>query len=122
MKEAQLYEQLARYLNLKHPKVLYHFDLAGVNNPSKYSRSLYGRLNARAWPDLFIASPWLHRSGLFLELKRDGTRIFKRDGAFASEHIAEQAAVLVQLRAAGYWADFACGYDQAVERIEAYLS
>lgn len=130
MHETDLYEQLAQYLHLKYPNVPYHFDLAGVNNPSRYSRSLYGRLNRRAWPDLYIARPMPYPgledpakwySGLFLELKKEGTRLRKRDGSWSSDHIAEQAAVLDELQAAGYIAQFAVGYDEAVQLIESYL-
>jgi hypothetical protein len=39
-KEIDIYQQLARYMNLKHPKVIYHFDGPGINNASIYSRSL----------------------------------------------------------------------------------
>lgn len=123
MTENALYEQIARYLNLKHPGIIYHFDLSGVNNASKYTRALYGRLNRRAWPDLFVAHIQLvHENyGLFLELKREGTRLKKRSGEWASDHIAEQAGMMLDLRAEGYSADFAVGFDQAVAKIEAYL-
>ena len=124
--EANLYEQIAQYLNLKHPNVLYHFDLSGVNNPSKYTRSLYDRLNRRAWPDLYIAKPTLAEHGyitpgLFIELKREGTRLKKKNGEWVSEHIAEQAAILDALSDVGYYATFAVGFDEAVFYIEAYL-
>lgn len=127
MTEADLYEQLAQYMNLKYPGVPYHFDLSGVNNPSPRTRALYARLNKRAWPDLFLAvphyegSPELGSHGLFLELKKVGTRLQKRDGGWASPHIAEQAAVLDQLGDQGYIAQFACGYEDAVTVIESYL-
>src|SRR4051794_30674921 len=105
MRETDLYEQLARYLNLKYPRVVYHFDLSGLWTPSHQLRNLYGRLNARAWPDLFIAQPcmvggvplstaaprdWVYEEtsfgGLFLELKREGSKLKKRDGSWASPH------------------------------------
>lgn len=141
MTETDLYEQIARYMNLKHPGVLYHFDLSGVWTPSHKTRNLYGRLNRRAFPDLFIAyptnhvlyfnSPVIHENtgeplmadhGLFIELKREGTRIYRRDGELvANEHIREQAAVLEELRKQGYAAEFAVGFDQAVSIIEQYL-
>ncbi|WP_096303463.1 hypothetical protein [Jatrophihabitans sp. GAS493] len=54
-------------------------------------------------------------------MKREGTRLKKRNGDWASEHIEEQAAVLGQLQDQGYYAVFAVGYDQAVEYIEEYL-
>ena len=119
--EDQLYEQVAAWLRLTHPDVPFHFDLAGVNNPSPRTRALYGRINKRAWPDLFIATPRHGSHGCFLELKKEGVRVNKRTGEWASEHIAEQAAVLQQLADIGYWADFAVGYGETIKALEAYL-
>lgn len=125
MREDALYEQLARYLNLKHPGTVFHFDLSGVWTPSHKARNLYGRLNRRAWPDLFIAQAGhmedVPYSGLFIELKREGTRLRKKTGEWASEHIAEQAAVLAELAGLGFGAAFAVGFDEAAELIDNYL-
>jgi hypothetical protein len=62
---------------------------------------------------MFIAAPHVppiavQRFGLFLELKRDGIRLWKRNGDPATSHIAEQEEVLNELRNAGYSAAFAC--------------
>lgn len=105
----------------------------------------------RAWPDLFIACPRVGtlkfgpfiteyngkgdvknirqdvtapetiRFGLFLELKREGTRIYKKNGGFASDHIREQYMVLEELRERGYEAKFAIGFNEAVNIIDHYL-
>jgi hypothetical protein len=139
MTENALYEQIAQYMNLKHTNVIYHFDLSGVWTPSHKARNLYGRLNKRAWPDLFIAkkSKIFHETatlfeegdsyrlkqyyGLFIELKikspylKDGVTLRK------DEHIREQAKVLEALRMQGYEARFATGFEEAVSLIEAYL-
>jgi hypothetical protein len=126
--EKALYDQLAPWLKLTYPNVQYHFDLSGVWTPSHQQRNLYGRLNKRAWPDLFIAVPrkspsstssW--HSGLFLELKREGTRLKTRDGRWASDHIAEQAVVLEELNRKGYRAEFAVGFADAAEKITLYM-
>lgn len=124
MTENALYEQLAQYLALQHAAVIYHFDLSGMWTPSHQARNLYGRLNRRAWPDLFVANAdGLNvYSGLFIELKRDGTRLHKQDGSWAKPHIEEQAEMLEQLRHAGYMAEFAVGFDAAKALIDAYLS
>ena len=45
----------------------------------------------------------------------------KKNGDFASEHIQEQADLLVKLRARGYIAEFACGFDEAKTIIDRYL-
>lgn len=119
--ENDLYEQIAHYMSLKHQRIMYHFDLSGMWTPSHKARNLYGRLNSRAWPDLFIAYPSGLSNGLFIELKREGTKLTKKDGSWASQHIAEQAAVLSELIERGYEARFAVGFDKAVKVIEDYL-
>jgi hypothetical protein len=124
--ENVLYEQLAHYLDIKYgnPKVLYYFDRAGVHNPSRFTRNMYARLNNRAWPDLLIDQPVIApttAAGLFLELKREGARLTKANGEYVSRHIAEQAVMLHALQDAGYVAQFACGFKEAVEMIDSYL-
>ena len=123
MTEEALYEQVAHYLRLKHPGLLFHFDLSGMWTPSHKARNLYGRLNKRAWPDLFVVAPnnlTVVYAGLFIELKREGTKLKKKDGAWTTPHIAEQAEVLDQLMLAGYLADFAVGFEEAVVLIGEY--
>lgn len=63
-----------------------------------------------------------HYAGLFIELKREGTRILKKDGvSYATSHIKDQAGVMVALNRAGYLALFAVGFDQAKQIIDEYL-
>jgi hypothetical protein len=130
MKETDLYEQIAQYMNLKHPNVIYHFDLSGLWTPSHQARNLYGRLNKRAWPDLFIGVVRetvvgiyvVMQAGLFIELKKDGTVLYKKDGSLrAVPHHIEQEAVLQSLRMAKFKAEFAVGFDQAIKLIDDYL-
>lgn len=144
-KETSVYESVARYMRFAHPTTIFHFDLSGIWTPSHVQRNLYGRLNSRAWPDLFIAGYGstqaetmlaqrtlngplepvhinvVPKHGLFIEIKRDGTRLKKRDGTWASDHIAEQAAMLESLRKQGYMAEFAVGTDETIKLIDAYL-
>lgn len=128
MRENVLYEQLAQYLNMQYPHAVYHFDLSGLWTPSHSARNLYGRLNSRAWPDLFIAYPnagWgIPCHGLFIELKREGNSPFLKDGVTLKKdtHVHEQAAMLEELRNRGYAAEFACGFDEAKQLIDDYFS
>lgn len=62
-------------------------------------------------------------AGLFIELKKDGTRIFKKDGTLvADEHIREQFDKLESLRRRGYCAEFACGLEEAKKLVDKYLA
>lgn len=60
-------------------------------------------------------------SGLYIELKKEGTHLKKKNGDWATEHIAEQAKVLEDLRSRGYCAEFAVGFEEAKKIIDEYL-
>lgn len=61
-------------------------------------------------------------AGLMIELKKDGVRLKKKNGEWASDHIAEQAEMLSKLTERGYIAKFAVGFDEAKRIIDTYLS
>ena len=132
--EADLQVQVADYLRLQYPSVMFHSDYGSgikltMGQAIKQKRQNGGR---RAWPDMFIAEPreiadphadlLRPKHGLFIELKKAGTKIFTKKGTLVSnEHIREQFDMLEQLRRKGYVAKFACGFDEAKRIIDEYL-
>ena len=128
MTEAELQVQIADYLRLQYPEVLFHSDFgSGIKlTPGQAMKQKRQNGGRRAWPDIFIAKPKLKgrspRFGLFIELKREGTRLKNRSGLWANEHIREQAHVLDQLRMLGYTTCFAVGFDDAKKIIDDYLA
>lgn len=134
MKESDLQEQIATYLKFCYPDVLFHSDFGSgikltMGQAIRQKKQNGGR---RAWPDMVIAEPvnqnmsgtptiGINCYGLFLELKREKTRLKKKNGEWASEHIAEQAEVLEKLRERGYKAEFAVGFDEAKQILDDYL-
>lgn len=135
MTELELQAQVADYIRLKYPSVIFHSDFGSGIKLTMGQAIRQKRLNGgrRSWPDMFIAETVISKirhddgsynaySGLFVELKREGTRIFKKDGKLvADEHIREQFDMLEQLRQRGYMAEFACGFDEAKKIIDEYL-
>lgn len=123
MKESDLQEQVATYLKFCYPDVLFHSDFgAGVRlTMGQAIRQKKQNGGRRAWPDMVIAEPRNGYHGLYLELKREKTRLKKKNGEWASEHIAEQAEVLEKLRERGYKAEFAVGFDEAKQILDDYL-
>lgn len=133
MKESTLQCHVADYLRLRYPHVLFHSDYgSGIKlTPGQAAKQKRQNGGRRAWPDLFVAETIIVKkedgtykglSGLFVELKREGTRIYKRDGTLvADQHIREQHALLVELERRGYAARFAVGFDQAKQIIDWYL-
>jgi hypothetical protein len=133
MKESDLQVQVADYLRLRYPKVTFHSDYGSGIKLTKGQAVKQKRQNGglRGWPDMFIAEPktrpgfedtWKYDSlGLFIELKAKGVRLKKKDGSWASEHIAEQNEMLSQLQKRGYAAYFAVGFEEAKDIIDDYL-
>ena len=136
-KEETLHLKVCDYLRKNYPDVLFRTDFSSgmkmtpgqVAKHKKFQKS-------RAWPDLFIAKPGqdvfrdslsgekYHEffGGLFLELKAEGTKLYKKNGEMvANKHYREQAEMLEKLRKLGYCAEFAVGYDQAIRIIIDYL-
>lgn len=132
MKEEVIQQQVADYMRLQYPDVLFHSDFGSGVKLTMGQAVKQKRLNGgrRAWPDMFIAEPaqrcidgsWDYEyHGLFIELKKEGTRLKKRSGEWATDHIAEQANILEMLRARGYRAEFARGFEEAKGLIDDYL-
>lgn len=144
-REHQLYEKIARYLQLQYPNVIYRFDIAADLKLTMGQAAKHKRLHPRrGYPDLFIAEPrqvatdkkcggvelgrsdngWhlYHFAGLYLELKAEGNSPFKKDGTLKKdEHLEEQDEMLENLRAKGYKAEFAVGFEEAKQIIDDYL-
>lgn len=120
--EEQLQKQVVDYIKLKYPEAQFRSDLGGIRlTPGLRARA--ARLQAgRAWPDLFIAEPRSGFHGLFIEIKREGTRVRKKDGNFVADpHIREQALMLHTLATRGYLTCFGVGFDHIIEIIDEYM-
>ena len=131
MTELELQAQVADYIRLQYPGAIFHSDFGSGIKLTMGQAIKQKRLNGgrRAWPDMFIAEPKLNEGtaltphyGLFIELKKEGTRIFKKDGKLvADEHIREQFDMLEDLRQRGYAAEFGIGFENTKRLIDRYL-
>lgn len=127
MNESDLQMWLADYLRVQYPDVLFHSDFgSGVKlTPGQAVRQKRQNGGRRAWPDMFIAQPRIIKGktyhGLFIELKKEGTRLQKKNGEWATDHISEQAKMLDELKQRGYGATFAVGFDEVKSVIDEYL-
>lgn len=144
-KEASVHFQVAQYLKAQYPKVIFRTDFAAGIRMTMGQAVKHKSLQAgRAYPDLFIAEAYpnsfkrakisegINRGsdgmfavkylGLYLELKREGTRLWKKNGEPVDVHVAEQNQVLSELTYRGYKAEFAIGFDEAKKLIDEYLN
>ncbi|HHT9135863.1 MAG TPA: hypothetical protein ACFYEK_01320 [Candidatus Wunengus sp. YC60] len=140
--EENLQIKVCNYIRLKYPHLIFNCDIAsGMRLPIYIAAKCKKMRSGRGYPDLFIAYPKKQYHGypiplgeeddpehaptiyhgLFLELKKEGTRLRKGNGSMASPHLEEQEAILSKLRSCNYMAYFAVGYDQAIKIIDNYL-
>ena len=134
-KEELLHLKVCDYLRKNYPDVLFRTDFSSGMKMTPGQAAKHKKFQkSRAWPDLFIAESGvvefkedgliahLRKNGMFLELKADGTKLYKKNGEMvANKHYREQAEMLDKLNKSGYYARFAVGYDQAIQIITEYL-
>lgn len=121
--EQQLHQQVCEYIRLTHKGVLFHSDFGSGIKLTMGQAAKQKRLQSgRAWPDLLVAEPRGQYFGLFIELKREGTTLWRKDGMFTSnQHVQEQMLMLMDLRRRGYRAEFGVGLAQTIDIIDSYL-
>ena len=136
--EHNLYEQIARYLQLQYPSVIYRFDIAADLKLTPGQAAKHKRLHPeRGYPDLYIAESsenvnskdwngivreWGFYFGLYLEIKTESNSPYKKDGTLKKDkHLEEQARMLEKLRARGYRAEFGVGFEECKKIIDEYL-
>jgi hypothetical protein len=140
-KESSIHKQVANYLKLQYPNIIFRTDFSAGARMSIGQASIHSGLQSdKSYPDLFIAKPCNGYHGLYLELKRDVSEIFKKDMTLKRkmipiykrlkgvllrvgeyDHIGEQAKMIQRLNELGYHALFACGFEHAKKAIDEYL-
>ena len=122
--EAQLAYAISEYLALKYPGVIYRWDAGGLRLTIGQAKVLKDKLrHQRGYPDLFIAEPRGKWHGMFLEIKKDRSEVWLKDGKTLrkNKHIREQAEVLGRLFELGFYAAFGMGWDDCRSKIDNYL-
>jgi hypothetical protein len=121
MSEKTLHRAVCDYLRLQYPKVLFNSDMSGLRLTMGQAVQAKTLRSMSGFPDLVIYEPRHGYHGLFVELKREGERIIKKDGSAATPHISEQFKMLRALVDRGYYAHMCVGFDMAREIIDNYL-
>jgi hypothetical protein len=120
--EKSLHFQVCEYLRLQYPNVIFNTDLSGIRLTMGQAVKAKKLRSSNGFPDLVIYEKRMDYPALFIELKRKGERIYKRDASPVNEHISEQLDMLKKLRQRGFYAQFALGFEQAKDLIDWYLT
>jgi hypothetical protein len=122
-REESVQIQVANYIKARYPDVIFTSDSSGVRLNMGQAKVLKAmRAMDCKIPDMLIFEPRGPYKGLFLELKREGEKVFKADGTPYSGHLFEQWKTLERLKSKGYQACFAIGFEHAKTIIDQYMA
>jgi len=114
--------QLAEYMRLQYPQVLFRSDLGGVRLSPGLRMRMARLQSGRSWPDFFVAYPSHGYHGLFIEIKKPNTKIYtNKMQLVANPHIRAQYAMLQHLFTLGYQAQFGVGFERCKVLVDGYL-
>lgn len=117
-----LHEQVCTWLKWQHPGLIFTFDPAGIRMTMGQARRYVKLKSPHKMPDIHIVEPRGQYHGCYIELKAQGCSPFKADGTLKkNDHTLQQADTIERLRKKGYFAQFAVGYDEAIELLTHYL-
>jgi hypothetical protein len=122
-KEVHLHIAICLYIKEHYPDVIFTSESSGIRVPISQARQLKKMRSCSALPDIWIAEPRKSYRGLFLEVKKKDTIIYKKDGSIRSDpHLIAQENILHNLQQKGYLALFVVGYDNAIAILNYYLN
>jgi|TARA_R110000851_G_scaffold149695_1_gene290335 hypothetical protein len=120
--ETNLHIKIAYYIKHKYPDVIFTSESSGIKLSIGQAVMLKKMRSGRALPDLMLFEARKGFNGMFLEIKREGTSIYKRNGEIKRDkHLKEQEEVLRRLTNKGFFAKFVVGYANAIALIDYYL-
>lgn len=79
--------------------------------------------SGKGWSDFFLPYPSRGYHGMFLEIKREDIKIYRRDGNLvADEQVRLEAAFLERMNKLGYFGRFGIGMDNCERLLRWYLN
>lgn len=121
MSEKIEHKQVCDYLKTQYPKIIFNTDASGVKLTIGQAVQMKKLRSSNSFPDITIYEPRNEYHGLFIEMKKTGERLFKKDGTPVSPHVAEQLELIEKLNSKGYYSKMCVGFEHAKKTIDFYL-
>jgi hypothetical protein len=136
-KEESIQIRVSSYIKKNYPQAILIGDFAAGLDLTDGQRIKMMKMRSEdGQPDISFDYPSRGYHGLRIELKKDGTVIYKREGSLRKQgysrrlkngmikkgdHLAEQVATLNKYNKLGYLGRFAIGYESAIRLIDWYM-
>lgn len=123
MSEYKLHKSICNYIKMQYPFVIFTSDASGIRLTIGNAKKMLALKSNCKIPDLLILEPKGGFNGLILEIKKEGAKVYKKDGGlYSNPHLKAQDETLSRLTVKGYYADFVIGFDQAKYVIDSYMN
>jgi len=121
--EENIHNAVCDYIRLQYPRVVFTSDGSGVRTAMRTAITMKRQRSADKIPDLLIFEPRGKYKGLFIEIKVDRSKVFKKNGEFKKDdHVMAQYQTLCKLDARGYFATFGFGSEHCISIIDDYMN
>jgi len=122
MTEKRLHLAICKYIKLQYPSVYFLSDPSGLKMSIGMATQLKETRSNHAQLDIIILQPSLSYSALILEVKKDSSEVFKKDGNFReTKHVISQNESIEHLEKTGYKAVYIFSFQHAKDIIDYYL-
>jgi hypothetical protein len=120
--ETNLHIAIANYIKLQYPNVIFTSESSGIRLSIGQATQLKRMRSSAGLPDLWLLEPRKGYHACLLELKKEGTTIYKKNGELRKDkHLEEQEKILSKLQEKGYFAKFVVGFNDAKAVVDFYL-
>ena len=122
--EKQIAAEFAQHLKIFHGTLLWRFDLQAdiklTIGQAKRAKSLQGN---PGYPDFFLAEANSTYHGLYIELKKSKSEVFKQDGTYKTgKHLLQQIVMKKRVENRGYKHEWAWSTEDAIQKLNNYLT
>lgn len=122
-KEKNVHKAICEYLKYQYPNVYFMSDPSGLKMSIGMATDLKRTRSKHRQLDIVILEPSEKYHGLVLEVKKDRSEVYKKDGTFKkSVHIDEQNESIDHLSGLGYKVEYVFGFDHGMSVIDTYLA
>jgi hypothetical protein len=115
--------ELCDYARERYPESIFYSDHSGIRVGMGLALKVKKLHSENGIPDWFLAEPRGGYSGLMIEMKATGVRVFYKDTGLLKDddHLHQQWAMLGRLYVKGYCVGFCSGIEIAKKELDWYM-
>lgn len=121
--EKQLHKAICKYIKYQHPKAYFLSDPSGLKMSIGMATELKTTRSQHKQLDIIILEPKGRYHGLIIEVKKDRSEVYKKNGDFKeNKHVKEQRESIEHLRSLGYHVHYAFSLDHGINVVDVYMA